>query len=82
MRSLCDTRFTHARIALQSTTAERIRAHSAANLVGASGYLGKSWPDLDIAPVGPLSKNNALTDDEQRVVMTLWSISRAPIFVG
>ena len=61
---------------------ERESCFLAANLVGATGYLGKSWPDLDIAPVGNLGGANALTDDEQRVVMTLWSISRAPIFVG
>ena len=33
-------------------------------------------------PVGPLEKTNALTDDEQRVAMTLWSVSRAPMVVG
>ena len=61
---------------------EQMHRHQQAGLVGATGIDGKSWPDLDMLPVGPLQKANALTDDEQRVAMTLWSVSRAPMVVG
>ena len=61
---------------------EQIHRHEQAGLVGAAGFDGKSWPDLDMLPVGPLEKTNALTDGEQRVAMTLWSVSRAPMVVG
>ena len=45
--------------------------------------MGKSWPDPDMLPVGQQSGGeSALTDAEQRVVMTLWSVARAPMFVG
>lgn len=61
---------------------ERIQAHQAAGLIGASGFHGRSWPDIDMLPVGPLQHGNALSDGEQRVAMTLWSIARAPMIVG
>jgi len=62
---------------------ERLRAHQAAGLIGAEGYLGRSWPDADMMPLGDLFTGpSELSDGEQRVVMTLWSIARAPMVVG
>jgi alpha-galactosidase len=49
-----------------------------------------SWPDPDMIPIGRLSKQgpvgsprySALTADEQRTVMTLWSVTRSPLMWG
>jgi alpha-galactosidase len=49
-----------------------------------------AWPDPDMIPIGRLSKQgpvgsprySALTADEQRTLMTLWSINRAPLMWG
>jgi alpha-galactosidase len=51
-----------------------------------------SWPDADMLPLGtfiapPNTVNSAtrtsqLTHDEQRTVMTLWSIARSPLIMG
>ncbi|WP_433967412.1 glycoside hydrolase family 27 protein [Tunturiibacter gelidiferens] len=49
-----------------------------------------SWPDADMLPVGQLRpnpgegkpRNSRLTEDEQRTMITLWAIARAPLFVG
>jgi hypothetical protein len=49
-----------------------------------------AWPDPDMIPIGRLSKfgpvgsprYSNLTADEQRTLMTLWSISRSPLMWG
>jgi hypothetical protein len=49
-----------------------------------------AWPDPDMIPIGRLSKQgpvgsprySALTPDEQRTMMTLWSITRSPLMWG
>jgi alpha-galactosidase len=49
-----------------------------------------AWPDPDMIPIGRLSKfgpvgsprYSGLTADEQRTLMTLWSINRAPLMWG
>jgi alpha-galactosidase len=49
-----------------------------------------SWPDPDMIPIGRLSlqgpvgspRYSALTADEQRTLMTLWSITRSPLMWG
>ncbi|XP_058079032.1 uncharacterized protein LOC131227277 [Magnolia sinica] len=61
------------------------------HLIGAEGLKGKSWPDLDMLPlgwltdqgtnVGPHRKCN-LTLDEQKTQMTLWSMGKSPIIFG
>ncbi|XP_047316322.1 uncharacterized protein LOC124919987 isoform X2 [Impatiens glandulifera] len=67
------------------------RDFSAANMTGAAGLLGKSWPDLDMLPLGWLTdpgsnegphRNGRLTLNEQRTQMTLWSMSRSPLMFG
>ncbi|KAF6140992.1 hypothetical protein GIB67_006621, partial [Kingdonia uniflora] len=65
---------------------------AAANMIGANGLKGKSWPDLDMLPwvgsliqvqsnEGPHRKCN-LTLNEQRTQMTLWSIAKSPLIYG
>ncbi len=57
-----------------------------ARYVGAGG----TWPDADMLPLGRLRLSDSagrgapsrLTPDEQRTVMTLWSIFRSPLIVG
>ncbi|KAI5352255.1 PREDICTED: alpha-galactosidase [Prunus dulcis] len=67
------------------------RDFAAANMIGANGLLGKSWPDLDMLPLGWLS--NAGSNDgphrytnlglrEQRTQMTLWSMAKSPLMFG
>ncbi len=44
-----------------------------------------AWPDADMLPFGVLnlgSRSTRFTADEQRTVMTLWSIARCPLFQG
>jgi len=49
-----------------------------------------AWPDPDMIPIGRLSKQgpvgsprySSLTADEQRTLMTLWSITRSPLMWG
>jgi hypothetical protein len=49
-----------------------------------------AWPDPDMIPIGRLSKYgpvgpprySRLTADEQRTLMTLWAINRAPLMWG
>ena len=49
-----------------------------------------AWPDPDMIPIGRLSKQGPvgaerysnLTPDEQRTLMTLWSITRSPLMWG
>jgi len=48
------------------------------------------WPDADMLPIGRLGpapgweqpRNSRLTHDEQRTMVTLWSIFRSPLMVG
>ena len=46
------------------------------------------WPDADMLPVGPIrqvsSRENRtrFTSDEQKTMMTLWSIFRSPLMIG
>lgn len=50
------------------------------------------WPDCDMLPLGKISKNSAyigqkdrysnFTVDEQKTMLTLWSIFRSPLFLG
>jgi hypothetical protein len=44
-----------------------------------------AWPDADMLPLGRLAlgeRNTKFTPDEQRTVMTLWSIARSPLIMG
>ena len=44
-----------------------------------------SWPDADMLPLGRLAlgaRDSRFTADEQRTVMTLWSIARSPLIMG
>ncbi len=49
-----------------------------------------NWPDADMLPLGHLGpvpgdgkdRETRLTHDEQRTMVTLWSISRSPLFLG
>jgi alpha-galactosidase len=57
-----------------------------ARFVGA----GHTWPDADMLPLGRLRLVDSagrgtptrLTLDEQRTVMTLWSVFRSPLIIG
>jgi hypothetical protein len=49
-----------------------------------------NWPDADMLPLGTLGpvpgngkpRTTRLTHDEQRTMVTLWSIARSPLFFG
>ncbi len=49
-----------------------------------------NWPDADMLPIGELGPSpgsgtvrpSRLTEDEQRTMITLWSIARSPLFIG
>jgi hypothetical protein len=49
-----------------------------------------NWPDADMLPLGTLGpvpgwgdpRQTRLTHDEQRTLLTLWSIARSPLFFG
>lgn len=44
-----------------------------------------SWPDPDMLPLGRLAlgdRETRFTPDEQRTLMSLWSITRAPLIMG
>ena len=44
-----------------------------------------AWPDADMLPLGRLAlgaRNSRFTPDEQRTLMTLWSIARSPLIMG
>ncbi|KAL5724924.1 hypothetical protein ACHQM5_008126 [Ranunculus cassubicifolius] len=67
------------------------RDFAAANMIGAKGLRGKSWPDLDMLPLGWLTdpessqgphRMSNLTLDEQRTQMTLWSMAKSPLMFG
>ncbi|MCW3846070.1 glycoside hydrolase family 27 protein [Sphingomonas sp. LB-2] len=51
-----------------------------------SRYAGpESWPDADMLPLGRLAlgeRDTRFTPDEQRMLMTLWSIARSPLIMG
>jgi hypothetical protein len=65
---------------------------AAAGLIGAPGLNGKSWPDLDMLPLGVITtpntpgtlphKNTSLSPAMQRTQMTLWSIAKSPLMFG
>ncbi|GLT36654.1 hypothetical protein SLA2020_110170 [Shorea laevis] len=67
------------------------RDYAAANMIGTNGLLGRSWPDLDMLPLGWLTDPGAnegphrasnLTPDEQRTQITLWAMAKSPLFFG
>ena len=44
-----------------------------------------NWPDADMLPLGLIDmgrRRSRLTADEQRTLMTLWSIARSPLIMG
>jgi alpha-galactosidase len=44
-----------------------------------------AWPDPDMLPLGRLAlgaRDTRFTPDEQRTLMTLWSITRSPLIMG
>lgn len=44
-----------------------------------------AWPDADMLPLGVLNlgtRSTRFTEDEQRTMMTLWSIARSPLMHG
>ncbi len=44
-----------------------------------------AWPDADMLPLGLLAlgkRRTRFTPDEQRTMMTLWSIARSPLIMG
>jgi len=51
-----------------------------------SPYMGDGgWPDADMLPLGRLAlgeRDTKFTPDEQRTLMTLWSIARSPLIMG
>jgi alpha-galactosidase len=51
-----------------------------------SAYAGNGrWPDGDMLPLGRLAlgaRDTRFTPDEQRTLMTLWSIARSPLIMG
>ncbi|CAN8266426.1 unnamed protein product [Cochlearia groenlandica] len=64
---------------------------SASSMIGALGLQGKSWPDLDMLPLGWLTDQGSnlgphracnLNMEEQKTQMTLWSIAKSPLMFG
>ena len=49
-----------------------------------------NWPDADMLPIGQLrpapgwgsARASRLTEEEQRTMVTLWSMARSPLFIG
>ncbi|GLJ05273.1 hypothetical protein SUGI_0015090 [Cryptomeria japonica] len=67
------------------------RGFASSGLIGAQGLLGKSWPDLDMLPLGWLTDPGvnqgphrycSLTQEEQKTQMTLWSMAKSPLMFG
>ncbi|XP_059657828.1 uncharacterized protein LOC132304253 [Cornus florida] len=67
------------------------RDFATANMIGAEGLLGNSWPDLDMLPLGWLTdpgsndgphRYGKLYPNEQRTQMTLWSMAKSPLMFG
>ena len=59
------------------------RADTWASVSGPEG-----WPDADMLPLGPLRRNEGagdwtrFTSEEQKCMLTLWSIFRSPLMIG
>ena len=67
----------------------RLKAHLAVAVVYAPLIgLGGTYPDLDMLPLGNQSRGGSSTSpclfsrDEQRLIMSLWTITRAPLLIG
>ncbi|PON40445.1 Glycoside hydrolase [Parasponia andersonii] len=67
------------------------RDFATANMVGVEGLLGRSWPDLDMLPLGLLTDPGSnegphrtcnLNLYEQRTQITLWSMAKSPLMFG
>lgn len=67
------------------------RDFAAAKMIGSGGLLGKSWPDLDMLPLGWLTdvgstegphRNCNLNINEQKTQMTLWAMAKSPLMFG
>ncbi|EFJ34281.1 hypothetical protein SELMODRAFT_405482 [Selaginella moellendorffii] len=68
------------------------KSFAAAGLIGAPGLGGgKSWPDLDMLPLGWLTDGGApygpyrscrLSFDEQKTQLTLWAMAKSPLMYG
>lgn len=67
------------------------RDFSSASMIGSEGLLGKSWPDLDMLPLGWLTDPGSnqgphrtcnLNIDEQKTQMTLWAMAKSPLMFG
>nr|KYP75753.1 putative alpha-galactosidase [Cajanus cajan] len=67
------------------------RDFSNANMIGAKGLLGNSWPDLDMLPFGWLTdpgsnegphRYSNLNLEEKKTQMTLWSMAKSPLMYG
>uniref|UniRef100_A0A7N0UAP0 Alpha-galactosidase n=1 Tax=Kalanchoe fedtschenkoi TaxID=63787 RepID=A0A7N0UAP0_KALFE len=67
------------------------RDMAAAEMIGTGGLMGKSWPDLDMLPLGWLTNPGSnegshrlsnLSLAEQQTQMTLWSIAKSPLMFG
>ncbi len=62
-----------------------------ATAVGWAPYIGPGqWPDADMLPIGSLGPRPGLgsarptrfSHDEQRTLLTFWSVIRSPLFIG
>ncbi|KAG4975367.1 hypothetical protein JHK82_032252 [Glycine max] len=67
------------------------RDFSNANMIGAKGLMGNSWPDLDMLPFGWLTdpgsnegphRYSYLNLEEKKTQMTLWSMAKSPLMYG
>ena len=64
--------------------------YASVGLEGAAGLQGKSWVDHDMLALGyqkpangsPYPSANGLTPSEQRILMTLWGMTRSPLIYG
>ncbi|KAL8161657.1 hypothetical protein V2J09_013146 [Rumex salicifolius] len=64
---------------------------ASSSMIGAQGFRGKSWPDLDMLPLGWLTdqgtnrgpyRHSNLTYNEQKTQMTLWAMVKSPLMFG
>ncbi|RHN42854.1 putative alpha-galactosidase [Medicago truncatula] len=62
-----------------------------ANMIGAKGLKGSSWPDMDMLPFGWLTDPGSnegphryckLNLEEKRTQMTLWALAKSPLMYG
>ncbi|XVF02577.1 hypothetical protein REPUB_Repub04eG0186600 [Reevesia pubescens] len=67
------------------------RDFATSKMIGAKGLLGRSWPDLDMLPLGWLTDPGSnegphrtcnLNLYEQRTQMTLWAMAKSPLMFG